>query len=223
MELLLVEDDAKIAIHLISVLRKQDFDVKHLSDHVDVQKALHESSSIDMVVLDRMLGAFDAKELIPQIREKWPAVPILVLSAISTPNERAELIDMGADDYLGKPFSTQELISRLRALVRRRASADIYFLKVGNLVIDLVKRIASVGTAIGHLTPKEFLLLRVLCQERGRVWSKNDLLKYVWEQNADIDTNVVEATVANLRKRLAEIGADVKIKNARNSGYWIEG
>ena len=223
MDLLLVEDDAKIAKHLISVLREQGFDVKHLSDHVEVQRVLHESSSVDMVVLDRMLGTFDAKELVPQIREKWPATPILVLSAISTPNERSELIDMGADDYLGKPFSTQELISRLRALVRRRASTDVYFLKVGDLVLDLVKRIATVASAVVHLTPKEFLLLRALCQERGRVWSKNDLLQHVWEQNVDVDTNVVEATVANLRKRLSEIGAEVKIKNARNSGYWIEG
>ena len=223
MDLLLVEDDAKIAKHLISVLREQGFDVKHLSDHVEVQRVLHESSSVDMFVLDRMLGTFDAKELIPQIREKWPATPILVLSAISTPNERSELIDMGADDYLGKPFSTQELISRLRALVRRRASTDVYFLKVGDLVLDLVKRIATVASAVVHLTPKEFLLLRALCQERGRVWSKNDLLQHVWEQNVDVDTNVVEATVANLRKRLSEIGAEVKIKNARNSGYWIEG
>lgn len=223
MKLLLVEDDVRIANHLITALIDQGFSVDHISNQSALVDEIQKSSPVQMIILDRMLGSFDAKEVLPQMRNKWPGVPILILSAISTPNERAELIDMGADDYLGKPFSTQELISRLRALMRRNVSADQYTLNVGNVAVDLVNRVISVGSAVEHLPPKEFLLLRALSQERGRVWSKNELLQYVWGQSTDVDTNVVEATVANLRKRLAEIGAEVQIKNLRNSGYWIEG
>lgn len=226
MKLLLIEDDTKLAEHLVSNLREHGFFVTHLPDQSSLESALEVSSRYDVVVLDRLLGTFDSKVLLPKIRERWPQAPVLVLSAISTPNERTDLINLGADDYMSKPFSTQELVARLRATLRRTAAPTTAYAtnyaSIGNMIVDSVKRIISVGDATTSLPAKEFLLLRTLTQEPGRVWSKNELLDYVWGQASNVETNVVEATIANLRKKLTEVGANASIRNMRNAGYWVE-
>ncbi|MBI2519213.1 MAG: response regulator transcription factor [Bdellovibrio sp.] len=222
MKLLLVEDDIRLAEHLVSNLRDHGFLVKHISDKEGLEYTFGESDKIDAIILDRLLGNFDSKQALPKIRKKWSESPILILSAISTPNERTDLLNMGADDYLGKPFSTQELIARLRALLRRRSTPNENFIQIGNLMINSIKRIISVGDSFDVLPAKEFLLLLTLCQEPGRVWSKDDLLDYIWGHANEVETNVVEATITNLRKKLSEIGANLLIRNMRNTGYWIE-
>lgn len=222
MKLLLVEDDTKLAEHLVTNLREHGFFVTHVPDQMGLEAFLGNPSRIDIVVLDRLLGTFDSKMLLPKIRERWPQAPILVLSAISTPNERTDLLNLGADDYLSKPFSTQELVARIRATLRRTSAPASTYISIGNMIVDSVKRIVSVGDKHTTLPTKEFLLLRTLTQEAGRVWSKNELLDYVWGHASNVETNVVEATIANLRKKLSEVGAGVSIRNMRNAGYWIE-
>ena len=222
MKLLLVEDDSRLADHLKIGLRDQGFNIDHATCKEDLDQSLKYSDKIDFILMDRLLGAFDSKIMLPQIRKKWPTVPILILSAISTPNERAELINLGADDYLGKPFGTAELLARIRALIRRTSTPVGGYHQLGNLIIDSIKRIISVGEVSESIPAKEFLLLRALSQDTGKVWSKNDLLDYVWGQASEVDTNVVEATMANVRKKLTDIGATITIKNMRNTGYWIE-
>ncbi len=222
MKILLAEDDIRLAEHLVSNLREHGFLIKHVSDKVGLECSLADSDKIDVIILDRLLGAFDSKHLLPKMRQKWSGTPILVLSAISTPNERTDLLNMGADDYLGKPFSTQELIARVRALLRRTSAPTGNFIQVGNLTINSIKRIILVGNSFDVLPAKEFVLLLTLCQEPGRVWSKDDLLDYVWGHATEVETNVVEATITNLRKKLSEIGANIMIKNMRNTGYWVE-
>jgi DNA-binding response OmpR family regulator len=222
MKLLLVEDDAKLAGHLSANLREHGFLVSLLSDEPELQALIDDPPPrIDVIVLDRLLGSHDSKESLPAIRRRWPRTPILILSAISTPNERTELLNLGADDYLGKPFSTQELLARIRALLRRGSAPAGAYLKVGDLILDSVRRVMSVGDASEALPAKEFLLLRALCQEPGRIWNKHDLLDYVWGQAATVETNVVEATVTHLRRRLSDLGTPVSIRNMRNAGYWI--
>jgi DNA-binding response OmpR family regulator len=222
MKLLLVEDDARLAEHLSESFKNHGFVVDHVSNQEDLDSAIAVKNQVDFVILDRLLGAHDSKDSLPKIRKRWPATPVLILSAISTPNERTDLINLGADDYLGKPFSTQELIARVRALLRRNSVPAGVYLQIGNLIIDSVKRIISVGSSVETLPAKEFLLLKTLAQESGRVWSRNELLDYVWGLNVDVETNVVEATIANLRKKLGDIHAQISIKNMRNAGYWIE-
>lgn len=222
MKLILVEDDFLLADHLKSSLNDQGFAVTHVSSPSALQKQVENSGPVDVIVLDRLLGNYDAKEALPQMRKTWPTTPILILSAISTPNERADLIDMGADDYLGKPFSTHELAARIRALLRRNGTAPTRYLSVGNLVVDSMERVISVGERMETFPPKEFLLVRTLIQEKGRIWSKSDLLGCVWGQSAALETNVVESTIANLRRKLSDLGAKVQIKNTRHAGYWID-
>jgi two-component system OmpR family response regulator len=222
MKLVLLEDDTKLANLLIQSFKEIGFYTDHASNFQDFKKLLKSATQIDFMILDRLIGSEDTKNIIGDIRKDFPSVPIIVLSAISTPNEKTDLINRGVDDYLGKPFSSQELIARIRALLRRTSVPAQNYIQIGNLIIDSTKRIISVESRNELLPAKEFLLLHTLSQEKGRVWNKSDLLDYVWGQMADVETNVVEATIANIRKRLSDIGAHATIKNARNVGYWIE-
>lgn len=222
MKLLLIEDDSKLSDHLATSLKEHGFFVTIIPTAKALSDCLMDPIQADFIVLDRLLGSVDTKSFFSRVKSKWPHAPILVLSAISTPNEKIDLINLGADDYLGKPFSTGELIARIRALIRRTTSTNTNYHLVGNLIVDLMKRSISVGERAETLSAKEFLLLRALSNESGRIWSKNDLLDYVWGQASDVNTNVVEATVTNVRKKLQDLGSSITIKNMRNSGYWIE-
>ncbi len=222
MRVLLVEDDRKLADHLSSHLRMEGFMVSHCSTRDELLDTVAAQPASEVLVLDRLLGDFDSRSALGEIRRRWGKVPILVLSAISTPNERAELLDCGVDDYMGKPFSTLELVARIRALARRNGANDRVYVQAGDLTLDLIRRQISVGSQGVTPPSKEFLLLRTLCEQPGRVWSRDQLLDAVWGQNFMTETNTVEATVANLRKRLASLGSRVAIKNSRNVGYWVE-
>lgn len=221
MRLFLIEDDLKLAQHLCDNLKDHGFHTTAFSSHQEVVEVLNSPLRPDFIVMDRLLGSADSKQLMPDIRKKWPQVPIIILSAISTPNERTDLLNLGADDYLGKPFSTQELIARIRALARRSSTPVNNYVQVGNLVIDSMKRIISVNDKAENLPTREFTLLHTLAIDPTRVWSKEELLDYVWGQSTNVDTNVVESTIANIRKKLKDLDATVSIKNLRNAGYWI--
>ena len=177
----------------------------------------------DVVILDRLLRQHDSLAHLKDIKESFPAAKVLILSAINTSNEKASALDLGADDYLGKPFSTTELLARVRALSRRlSAQAVPTHLRCGNLVLDIAARSALVGERKLNLPNKEFLVLRALAQQPGRVLKKATLVEQIWESSVEAETNVVEATITNLRRKLEDTSANVKIKNMRNAGYWIE-
>lgn len=219
---MLIEDDPRLAEYLTLSLRDRGFEVSHVPDAEHLKLKLAAPESTDVVILDRLLGSYDTKNSLLEIRGKWPKAPVLVLSAISTPNERTDLLNQGADDYLSKPFATQELVARLQALMRRTSGYTPDCTQVGDLTINAVKRTMNTARASENLTAKEFLVLKTLAQHPGRVWSRADLLDSVWGISPLVDTNVVEATVTNLRKKIGEIGSNTSIKNARNAGYWIE-
>lgn len=222
MKLLLLEDDLKLAALLCKSLKEIGFNTEHSANIHDFREIFKFTPQVDFIIMDRLLGGEDSKSLISELRKLKPQTPIIILSAISTPNEKTEILNLGADDYMGKPFSSQELIARIRALLRRSLVPAQNYIQVGNLIIDSTKRIISVEDRNGQLPAKEFMLLHTLSQQVGRIWNKNDLLDYVWGQSSEVETNVVEATIANIRKKLNELGATVSIKNARNIGYWIE-
>jgi len=222
MKLLLLEDDQKLAHLLERPLKTLGLSPEHVTTVEDFESALKSSAKIDFIIMDRLIGKDDSKTLVTEVRRSHPQVPILVLSAISTSNEKSDLLNLGADDYLGKPFSTQELLARVKALLRRTTAPAPHYIQIGNLIIDSFKRLIAVEERSELLPAKEFLLLLTLCQQKGRIWNKYDLLDYVWGHSTEIETNVVEATITNIRKKLAQLGSNATIKNARNVGYWIE-
>ena len=177
----------------------------------------------ELILLDRLLNQFDSIELLPEIKRVFPGARILILSAINTAAEKADALDRGADDYLGKPFSVSELMARLRALARRPTLAPAPgYLRAGNVVLDTMSRVAIIGSRKISLPNKEFMVLRALIQKPGQVFKKGVLFEQVWDSSTELETNVVEATITNLRRKLEDAAADVKIKNMRNAGYWIE-
>lgn len=222
MKILLVEDDAEISQFVSQYLNTKGLAVTTAMNRSDIETFFRTQEPFSCIVLDRLIENIDTKTLLPQFKKTWPNIPIIILSAISTPEEKTELLNMGADDYLGKPFSAGELLARIQARSRNTASASEQFLKIGNTVVDVIKRKVLVKDQNVVLPSKEFLLLQILVKEPGKVWSKTDLLDSIWGTYLKSESNVVETTIMNLRKKLAEMSSDIQIKNSRNSGYWIE-
>lgn len=220
--ILLVEDDPGIAEHILTLVQPEGISLYLADSAVALKELLDSRENFSIIILDRLLGSFDTRTLMPEIRKKWPKSPTLILSAINTPQERAELINLGADDYLGKPFLGQELMARIKALDRRSHVAEENYVKLGNVILSHQKRIVSVGEKSVTLTGKEYLVFRTLLSDLGRVYSRNELLDHVWGTESDLDSNVLEATITSLRKRLENLSASPKIKNLRNVGYWVE-
>jgi DNA-binding response OmpR family regulator len=129
---------------------------------------------------------------------------------------------MGADDYVGKPFSSSELLARIKSLSRKYAMTQSNYAIFGNTTVDFLRRTIVAGEIEEVLPAKEFLILKTLSDRVGERHSKIELLETVWGNDFQSETNVVEATIANLRKKLVHINSDIKIKNSRNAGYWLE-
>jgi DNA-binding response OmpR family regulator len=177
--------------------------------------------------MDRLLGNDDSKALLSKVKNKFKSSLILFLSALNSPAEKASLLDEGADDYLGKPFSLVELQARVRALLRRHSQnfgvkPDGIYINLGDVIIDLKTRHVTCNGQKIDLTPKEFSLLVNFCENKNRVYSKFQLLDIIWETNLDIESNVIEVNIMNLRKKLESHDSLLKIQSKRNVGYWLE-
>lgn len=220
--ILVVEDDERLGQHTCGLVESASYHPQLVSKVSELDELILGRQNFQLIILDRLMGGLDTKIRVPALKKRWPAAPILVLSAINTPLERAELLNLGVDDYLGKPFLSQELLARVRALTRRFEGLQSNYREIGDMVLDLPKRILMRNDSRDQLPAKEFLLLKLLSDDVGRVLSKNELLDNVWGGALDIETNVVESTVTNLRKRIVNLEGKIKIRNSRNVGYWLE-
>ncbi|HAZ14268.1 MAG: hypothetical protein A2X86_18760 [Bdellovibrionales bacterium GWA2_49_15] len=220
--ILILEDDDKLRAHLHKALVSEGYLVTQIASISELSYLINNGQGFDLLILDRLIGQEDSKKFIPNLKQKWPSSPILILSAISTSVERTDLLDMGVDDYVGKPFSISEVVARVRALLRRITGPAPVHIVIRNTVVDIVNRHVIVDSRPLVLAAKEFLLLKTMAQTLGRIYNKSELLDTVWSSSPDVETNVVEVTITNLRKRLATHGSEISIKNSRNLGYWIE-
>lgn len=217
--ILLVEDELRLLQHLTDTMDAEGFSTFTCSSFRDLESLLTlPSKRFDVIVLDRLLNGRDSAELISRIKVELPNSRIMILSAINTPSEKALLLDLGADDYVAKPFDSEELIARVRALLRR----NLHRLRIGNVTLNSLNRTMLVSNHEVPLTNKEFILLRTLLETPGKIFNKTVLYEKVWEMSTDVESNVVEATVNKLRRRLTDADATLKIKNTRNLGYWVE-
>lgn len=223
MQMLLVEDDPRLSKYLVEALSREGYSVE-LARSLEEARAALLSTPPEIVVLDRMLGRTDAAVLIPEIKSKFPQCGVLILSSLDLASEKARLIDDGADEYVSKPFSLEELTARLR-LVSRRSSApaaDVSVKAVGNLSLNLKTLNASVGSQKLDLTRKEFQILSLLMEQPGRVYNRFQILDRVWEMDRIVESNVVETAIKTLRRKLEESQCSARIESKRNVGYWIE-
>jgi DNA-binding response OmpR family regulator len=219
MKILVIEDEEKIARSLEKGLSAEGYiiDVANDGDSADT---LASANSYDLVLLDWMIpGKFDGPALIKRWREQHLQMPILMLTARTTIGDRVQGLDVGADDYLPKPFSYDELLARIRALLRRPKAHSGNVLEVDTVKLDIIAKSVSYKESSIHLTTKEFQLLEYLLRHKGEVLSKEQLLDHVWTDEARVQHNTVETFIANVRKKIG--GSNSVIQTVRGYGYKV--
>ena len=221
MRLLLVEDDAKLARAVVRGLRHEGYavDVVGDGDAALTQAAVWE---YDGIVLDVMLPNRDGFDVCRTLRQRDCWAPILMLTARGQVGDRIRGLDLGADDYLAKPFDFGELLARLRALVRRAPAQRPARVQVGDLVVDpATHEVARAGVAVA-LTAREFAVLEYLARHAGQAVTRATLLDHVWDENFEGSTNVVDVYVGYLRKKLEQPFDRPLIRTIRGVGYALE-
>jgi DNA-binding response OmpR family regulator len=218
MRILVVEDEKKLAMLIRKALREAGFavDVLHNGDEA---LELANNTPFDAIVLDVMLPGRDGLSIVRILRERRNAVPILILTARADVSERIEGLNLGADDYMTKPFSTSELVARLNALARRMGDSRFSLLKVEDLTMNLVTREVKRGSEKIELPPREFALLEFLMRSPGRVQSRTQICEHVWNYHFDPGTNLVDAYIQRLRRKVDDGRALKLIQTVRGVGY----
>ena len=219
MRILIVDDDVRTASFILKGLRQAGFVVEH---EVDGKEALYSvlGEQYDAAIVDIMLPSLDGLSLVRELRQRNLRLPVLILSAKGSVQDRVQGLSDGGDDYLTKPFAFSELLARLQALIRRaQGIAEPARLMVGNLSIDLLSRKVFRGERFIDLQPREYALLEYLIRNQGRVVSKTMIMEHVWNYNFDPETNIVEARICRLREKI-DRGPDPKlIHTVRGIGY----
>jgi DNA-binding response OmpR family regulator len=218
MKILVVEDDRKIASFIQRGLKEQGFVVEVCADgNEGYTRAI--SQIYDVIVLDIMLPGRDGLSILRALREKKSTVPVILLTARSGLNERVEGLNLGADDYLPKPFYVEELIARIQAVVRRASGEQLTQLTADGLVVNLITRDVLRGEERIDLTAREFNLLELLMRSPGRVFTRTQILEHVWGYDFDPQTNVVDVYLRRLRAKIDEPSEPSHIETVRGVGY----
>jgi two-component system OmpR family response regulator len=219
---LLVEDDTRTAAFIIKGLKQAGFIVEHAPDG-ETGLSLAMTGSFDIAVIDIMLPVLDGLTLVERLRRERVHVPVIILSAKGTVDDRVKGLQRGGDDYLVKPFAFSELLARMQALLRRITSTpESTSLIVGDLSMDIIKRkVFRSGNEI-ELQSLEFSLLEYLMRNAGRVLSKTMIIEHVWDYNFDPQTNIVEARICRLREKIDRTFDRKLIHTIRGVGYVLE-
>ena len=218
MRLLIIEDNQRLCQAVAESLRAQGFAVDTAASATEGLR-IWRAADYDAAVLDLMLPDGTGLNALKEMRDRGDMTPVLILTALGTIEDRVRGLDCGADDYLVKPFAMQELIARLRALLRRPGAALGRALTLGNVTLDTSARIATVAEAQLNLTRSELIVLEALLRNQGRVISKERLAECLYDFEQDRTANSVETQVHRLRKKLAVAGADVSLRTLRGLGY----
>ncbi len=221
MRILIVEDEPKSAAFLREGLSEAGFNVDVAEDGVDGRfKALQ--MDYDLIILDAMLPGLDGWSLLRELRSGGKSVPVLFLTARGEVTDRVKGLELGADDYLVKPYAFSELLARVRALMRRRGERQPEVLQIADLSVDLLGRRAMRGNVRLDLAPQEFALLSLLARRQGEVLSRFVIAEQVWDMNFDSDSNVVDVAVRRLRRKVDDPFPVKLIHTVRGMGYVLE-
>lgn len=218
MRLLVVEDYKPLQKSLEKGLKEAGFAVDTTSDGQEgLWYAM--SNDYDVIVLDLMLPGIDGLQILKKLRAKGRQNPVLILTAKDTLEDRVTGLDLGADDYLVKPFEFKELLARIRALMRRRYQKKSASIKVKDLRIDLSTQQVWRGRQEIELTPREYALLEYLAMRAGQMVSRSDIWEHVYEFNSSAYSNVVDVYIGYLRKKIERSGKSSMIRTVRGRGY----
>src|SRR5437867_10781274 len=221
MKILVVEDDRKVAGFIEQGLREEGYVVDVAPDG-DQATMLAHVYDYDLLILDVMLPKKTGLQLAAEIRREGRVTPILMLTARDTTEDVVRGLDAGADDYLAKPFKFDELLSRVRALVRRGGAGRTELLNYGPVELDRLKHKVRVGGKRLDLTPKEFQLLEHFLMRPEEVIRRTDLLEKVWDLHFDPESNVVDVHVGNLRRKLREAAGVELLQTVRGVGFRLQ-
>ena len=222
MRILVVEDAEKLARSLRRGLEAEGYAVDLVFDGLTARRRIiAREEAYDLVVLDVMLPGVDGFTICREVRARGATMPILLLTAKDTTGDKVTGLDSGADDYLVKPFAFEELLARIRTLLRRPANALPTELVVGDVVLDPASRTARRGDEQIDLTTREFSLLELLLRHAGRVLSRDTILDHVWDESFDSFSNVVDVHVGNLRRKIDRPGEPSLIETVRGVGYTV--
>jgi two-component system OmpR family response regulator len=215
--ILVVEDERDLAQTLRRALEEEEFAVDLAEDGEDALFKIREMP-YDAVILDLMLPGLDGWALLQTVRAAGIRTPVLVLTARDTIDDRVRGLNLGADDYLTKPFALAELIARIRAMIRRAYGNPVSIIELGELTIDTASRQVRRSVTLIELTAREFAILELLTRSRGSVVARSTICEHIYNEDTDVLSNVVDVHVAALRRKL---GSEV-IRTRRGEGYIID-
>jgi DNA-binding response OmpR family regulator len=222
MRILVVEDDRKVASFIRKGLEEEGHAVEVASDGEEAVERAADGSSWDLVVLDVMLPKRDGFSVLKSIREDGLNAPVLMLTARDAVGDRVTGLDLGADDYLTKPFAFEEFLARVRALLRRGTGVQSPVLRLADLTLDPATREVRRGTRRVELTAREYTLLDYFMRSPGRVLSRPMLAQHVWGLDFDSESNVVDVYVGYLRRRIEAPGERKLLHTVRGVGYVLK-
>ena len=220
MRILVVEDERKIARFVQKGLKEFGFAVDVIGRGDEALEIILDNP-FEAIVLDIMLPGRDGLSILRALRERSNAVPVLILTARGEIREKVEGLDLGADDYLAKPFAIEELAARLRALIRRQTGENLVRYRIQDLTLDVATRIVRRGNRRINLTGREFSLLEFLMRTPGRVFTRTQLCQHVWEYQFDAGTNLVDVYIQRLRRKVDDGEPAKLIHTVRGAGYRI--
>ena len=220
MRILIAEDDQVLADGLMRTLRAAGAAVDHVASGTEADAALMTSTEFDLLILDLGLPRMHGLEVLKRLRARGNSVPVLILTAADSVEDRIKGLDLGADDYMPKPFALPELEARVRALVRRGAGNAASLIKHGPLTYDQQGRVATLDGVMVDLSARELGLLEVLLQRTGRLVSKDQLVERLCEWGEEVSNNAIEVYIHRLRKKIEK--GPVRIATVRGLGYCLE-
>jgi heavy metal response regulator len=221
MRLLIVEDDKKVGAFLERGLKEENYAVDVCRNGADALY-LAQIYPYDVIILDIMLPGKDGFSVCRELRDSGVLTPIIMLTAKDTLDDKVQGLTVGADDYLTKPFSFEELLARIRALLRRSQDYKTKALRVGDLEMDPVRRLVTRGGQKIALTGKEYALLEYLMRNQGRVLSQSMIIEHVWDMDYEGASNIVNVYINHLRRKIDKDHPVKLIKTVRGHGYQID-
>lgn len=218
MRILVVEDERKVASFIKRGLEEERYIVETAPDgEAGLELALE--NHFDAIVLDVMLPKLDGYSVLAALRDSGKAVPVLMLTARGTMEDRVQGLDLGADDYLAKPFHFEELAARLRSILRRSTTEKTTRLSCGEITLDLVTHFAYRNDKEIELTTKEYALLEYLMRSKDRILSRSMIMQHVWKHNFDPESNIIDVYIKRLRQKVERPGQASIIQSIRGVGY----
>ncbi|HUL43254.1 MAG TPA: response regulator transcription factor [Bacteroidota bacterium] len=218
MRILVVEDERKVANFLQQGLQEEGFEVEVAYDGEEGSLNVQQKQ-FDLILLDILLPKKDGVTLVKEMRSRQITTPVLMLTAKSSIDNRVEGLDAGADDYLAKPFAFEELLARIRSLLRRGGPEKATSIKIADLQLDMVKHTARRGERVIELTGKEYALLEYFMRNANRVLTRTLISEHIWNYNFDTGTNIVDVYVNHLRSKIDEGFERKLLHTVRGVGY----